>query len=89
MKNNSLAMLATVTGVGILAWAIGFFDPETCSPGLQQSGWTSCQEIAQGQSLALGIFVAVVSSLTIFLSVKTWLEKRAAKREKPNRLTTR
>jgi uncharacterized membrane protein len=82
-------MLATVTGVGILAWAIGFFDPETCTPSLQQSGWTSCKEIAQGQSIALGIFVGVLATLTVFLSTKTWLEKRAAKRVRPSRLTTR
>jgi len=46
MRNNSLAMLATIVGIAILAWWIGFFDPTTCTPDVQQAGWTSCQEIA-------------------------------------------
>lgn len=60
MRNNSLAMLATVAGVGILAWAIGFFDPETCVPGIQQPGWTSCEAIAAERQVALYVLIAIV-----------------------------
>jgi hypothetical protein len=60
VRNNSLAMLATVAGVGILAWAIGFFDPETCVPGIQQPGWTSCEAIAAQRQVGLYVLVAIV-----------------------------
>ncbi len=60
MKNNSLAMLATVAGVGVLAWWVGFFDPQTCSPDVQLEGWTSCEQIANQQAIAFWILVAVV-----------------------------
>ena len=60
MKNNSLAMLATVAGVGVLAWWVGFFDPQTCSPDVQQEGWTSCEQIANQQAIAFWILVAAL-----------------------------
>ena len=53
MRNNSLAMLATIAGIGILAWWIGFFDPTTCTPDAQQEGWTSCEAIARERNPAL------------------------------------
>jgi hypothetical protein len=53
-------MLATVAAVGILAWAIGFFDPETCVPGIQQDGWTSCEAIAAERQVALYVLIAIV-----------------------------
>ena len=71
MRNNSLAMLATITGIGILAWGIGFFDPETCTPDVQLDGWTSCETIAQERNLALGLFVLVTISIAIFLGVRS------------------
>lgn len=59
-------MLATVAGVGILAWGIGFFDPTTCTPGIQQDGWTSCETIAQERTVALWILIlTVVFALTV------------------------
>lgn len=59
MRNNSLAMLATITGIGILAWWVGFFDPETCSPDVQVEGWTSCAAIAQERNLALWLLIGI------------------------------
>ena len=59
MRNNSLAMLATITGIGILAWWVGFFDPETCSPDVQVEGWTSCDAIAQERNIALLLLIGV------------------------------
>jgi hypothetical protein len=53
-------MLATIAGIGILAWWIGFFDPTTCTPDAQQVGWTSCEQIAQERNLALGVLIGVV-----------------------------
>ncbi len=69
MRNNSLAMLATVASVGILAWGIGFFDPTTCTPDIQQDGWTSCETIAQERTLALWllIFTVVIALSIIFI----------------------
>lgn len=66
MRNNSLAMLATVAAVGILAWGIGFFDPTTCTPDIQQEGWTSCENIAQERTTALWILIfTVLFALTV------------------------
>lgn len=59
MRNNSLAMLATIAGVGILAWWVGFFDPETCVPDVQVEGWTSCEQIAQERNIALWVLIGV------------------------------
>ena len=68
MRNNSLAMVATITSVGLLAWWIGFFDPETCNPEVQQSGWTSCEAIAQERAIALWLLIGVtISAVTITL----------------------
>ena len=75
MRNNSLAMLATIAGIAILAWWIGFFDPTTCTPDAQQAGWTSCEQIARERNIALIVFVAiVVTSAT--LTLVRWLRNR-------------
>ena len=71
MRNNSLAMLATITGVGILAWWVGFFDPETCTPEAQQAGWTSCESIAQERTLALWVLI-----ITTLVAVTITLKRR-------------
>lgn len=71
MRNNSLAMLATITGVGILAWWVGFFDPETCTPEAQQAGWTSCESIAQERTLALWVLIiTTLVAITITLVMR-------------------
>ena len=64
-------MLATITGVGILAWWVGFFDPETCTPEAQQAGWTSCESIAQERTLALWVLViTTLVAITITLVMR-------------------
>lgn len=60
VRNNSLAMIGTVAIVAVLGWWIGFFDPETCSPGAQLEGWTSCQSIAEQRNLALIALLAIL-----------------------------
>lgn len=68
MRNNSLAMLATITGIGILAWWVGFFDPTTCTPDVQQAGWTSCESISQQRTVALWVLIGVtILAATIVL----------------------
>lgn len=89
MRNNSLAMLATVTGVGILAWWIGYFDPATCKEDIQQAGWTSCESIAQTQNLALVAFIAVTVSAAAFVVLRNRLKQRKTDGETTKRLTTR
>jgi len=37
ISNNSLAMIATVALVGILASAIGFFSPDYCTCGIKHA----------------------------------------------------
>ncbi len=77
MRNNSLAMLATITSIGILAWWVGFFDPETCSPDAQVEGWTSCESIAQERNIALALLIGI----TVFaIAVTTYSAYRKRKR---------
>jgi len=79
VKNNSLAMLATVAGVGVLAWWVGFFDPETCSPDVQLEGWTSCEQIANQQGIAFWLLVGIVLFGVIITSIGA---RRKNKRKK-------
>lgn len=77
MRNNSLAMLATITSIGILAWWVGFFDPETCSPDAQVEGWTSCSAIAQERNIALALLIGI----TVFaIAVTTYSAYKKRKR---------
>jgi len=39
--NNSMAMLATVSVVGVFASTLGFFNADLCTVQ-QLEGWTSC-----------------------------------------------
>ena len=50
VKNNSMAMIATVAMVGMLASAIGFFSPDYCTVE-QSDDWTSCAAIAQQRDI--------------------------------------
>jgi len=79
VKNNSLAMLATVAGVGVLAWWVGFFDPETCSPDVQLEGWTSCEQIANQQGIAFWLLVGIFLFGVIITSIGA---RRKNKRKK-------
>jgi hypothetical protein len=58
IKNNSLAMIATVCLVGILASAIGFFSPDFCTVP-QQDDWTSCEAIAQQRNIGTIVLFTV------------------------------
>lgn len=89
MRNNSLAMLATVTGVGILAWWIGYFDPATCKKDIQQPGWTSCESIAQTQNLALFAFIAVTVLAAVFITIRSAIQRKSASQAAERRFTTR
>jgi len=71
MRNNSLAMLATIVAITILAWWIGYFDPNTCSPDVQQAGWTSCEEIAKDRNVALGVLIGTVVFVVSFLAIRS------------------
>jgi|GEM_PF-196274 hypothetical protein len=74
ISNNSLAMIATVALVGILASAIGFFSPDYCTVP-QQDDWTSCASIAESRNIG-SIVLFVVCVLGFVLSI--------AKRRKPS-----
>lgn len=58
VSNNSMAMLATISLVAVLASAIGFFSPDTCTVE-QIDGWTSCAAIAQQRHLGAWGFLAL------------------------------
>jgi len=63
IQNNSLAMVATVALVGVLASFIGLFDPSTCAD-VQAEGWTSCESIARDREI--GSWVLLGASLLGF-----------------------
>ena len=68
IKNNSLAMIATVALVGMLASAIGFFSPGYCTVP-QQDDWTSCEAIAQDRNIgSIALFVVCLVGFTVSLS---------------------
>jgi hypothetical protein len=68
IKNNSLAMIATVALVGMLASAIGFFSPGYCTVP-QQDDWTSCEAIAQQRNIgSIVLFVVCLFGFAVSLS---------------------
>lgn len=68
IKNNSLAMIATVALVGMLASAIGFFSPGYCTVA-QQDDWTSCEAIAQQRTIgSVVLFVVCLFGFAVSLS---------------------
>lgn len=73
ISNNSLAMIATVALVGILASAIGFFSPDYCTVP-QQDDWTSCAAIAESRN---------VGSIVLFVVCVFGFVFSIAKRRKP------
>ncbi len=58
IKNNSMAMIATVALVGMLASAIGYFSPDYCTVP-QSDDWTSCEAIAQQRNIGSIVLFAV------------------------------
>ena len=76
MRNNSLAMLATITSIGILAWWVGFFDPETCVPDVQVEGWTSCEAIAQERNLALVLLIGITITAVSITGYSAWKRRK-------------
>ena len=75
IRNNSMAMIATVALVGVLASLIGFFDPNTCTV-TQNSDWTSCQAIANDRKIG-SAFLLVLSLVGFGVSlVRTKKAKR-------------
>lgn len=69
-------MLATITGIGILAWWVGFFDPTTCTPDAQQAGWTSCEAIANERTIALWFLIIVTVVAVAITLIKGKNKKR-------------
>jgi hypothetical protein len=68
VKNNSMAMIATVALVGILASAIGFFSPDYCT-GPQNDDWTSCEAIAQQRNIgSIVLFVVCLLGFAVSLT---------------------
>ena len=68
IKNNSMAMIATVALVGMLASAIGFFSPDYCTVP-QSDDWTSCEAIAQQRNIgSIVLFVLCLGGFAISLS---------------------
>ena len=68
IKNNSMAMIATVALVGMLASAIGFFSPDYCTVP-QNDDWTSCKAIAQQRNIgSIVLFLLCLGGFAVSLS---------------------
>ncbi len=70
MKNNSLAMLATIAAVVAIASFIGFFNPETCTVEAVD-GWASCESIAAQRAIGGVAFAAAA-----LIGAVVWLIRR-------------
>jgi hypothetical protein len=77
IKNNSWAMIATVSVVAALASVIGLLNPSNCVASAQIEGWTSCEAIAAQQSY---LFWALLALSAFGFGIS--LAKRALKRDK-------
>jgi hypothetical protein len=75
VKNNSWAMIATVSVVAALASVIGLLNPTNCVESAQLEGWTSCAAIADQQRFLFWGLLAV-SAFGFAIS----LVRRAAKK---------
>lgn len=58
IKNNSMAMVATIALVGVIASVIGLFDPSTCVQ-TQTDDWTSCANIARDRQIGFWVLLVV------------------------------
>lgn len=62
MRNNTLAMLATIAAVAALASMIGWINPATCV-NQQLEGWTSCQAASDSHiAMTVGLALVAVAS---------------------------
>ena len=77
IKNNSWAMIATVSIVAALASVIGLLNPTNCIDSAQLEGWTSCAAIADQQRYLFWGLLAV-SAFGFAIS----LVRRAAKKRR-------
>ncbi len=75
VQNNSMAMLATISLVALLASFIGFFDPTTCID-VQTEGWTSCQAIAEQRQVGSWVMLSVAVIGFAVSSVRTKKTRR-------------
>lgn len=73
VKNNSMAMIATITLVGVIASVIGLFDPSTCVQ-VQSDDWTSCENIARER--VIGFWVLLIFSIFGFAVSIVWSRKK-------------
>ena len=58
MKNNTIAMIATISLVGALATRIGYIDPATCTVEDPQA-FLTCEEAAMQNSVAFWVFAGI------------------------------
>lgn len=77
VKNNSMAMVATIALVGVIASVIGLFDPNTCVV-TQTDDWTSCANIARDREIGFWALL-VVSALGFAVSLVRVTKKRLKK----------
>jgi hypothetical protein len=75
VKNNSLAMLATIGAVLALASMIGYIDPAVCVVEPAQN-FASCESVAQ-QTLTLAGTLATVSA-ALFVA-HLWQKRRTTR----------
>jgi hypothetical protein len=65
VSNNSMAMLATVSVVGVFASTLGFFNADLCTVE-QLEGWTSCAAIEQQRHFgSIGFLVLSIIGFTV------------------------
>lgn len=83
MKNNSLAMLATIAIALGLASMIGYIDPAVCE-GLKQGAFGSCEESAQQHILAFWGFTGFGVLTLVGGTIRAKLARARSLRDQTN-----
>ena len=79
MKNNSLAMVATISLVAALASMIGYIDPAVCE-GIKSDGFITCEQAAQQHIWGFWGFGGLGVAILVGGAIRAKLAKiRAAK----------
>lgn len=78
MKNNSLAMLATIAAVGALATLIGYVDPQVCAVSAEEA-WMRCEHIAAQTLTAFWVFFSI-AGLSLIGYLAQLRKRKQAKR---------
>lgn len=81
MKNNTLAMLATISLVFSLATLIGYVEPEVCA-GSQIQDLATCTQASNEHLIMFGVFFSFGAITLLGGAIRNKLRSKRIKEEK-------